>query len=182
MGAAMMMQMNPSPSSTPEMSKPMVSAFRMAPVTVLARGASETRMAVAAGMPMKSAEVCSRCLETVMRYHMLAKVNARMTITRFHCARRVLSSSIPSPQLAVAGCGLRAKSIPMHERVAGRYGCFMIAPPKDDSVGGAGRLRPAKPELSCGQIREAGNAPVAAKMWLFPKRHLLTCAYAAAGG
>ena len=68
-------------------------------------------IAIAAGMPMNSAEVCSRCLATVMRYHRLANVTARMIATKFHRARRVLSSSIASPQWAVAACGLRAKSI-----------------------------------------------------------------------
>src|SRR2546421_11213827 len=52
---------------------------------------------------------------------------------------------------------------PMQERVAGLYVSFMIAPPMHDSVGGADRLHPAKPELFCEQIPVAGNAPTAAK-------------------
>ena len=101
--------MNPSLSSTPEISKPMVSALRMAPVTVLARGASATIMAIAAGMPMNSAEVCSRCLATVTRYHMMANVTARMTATKFHCARRVLSSSIAFSSVGSYSLGITGK-------------------------------------------------------------------------
>src|SRR5438105_829123 len=54
---------------------------------------------------------------------------------------------------------------PMQERVAGLYVCFMIAPPMHDSVGGAARLHPAKPELFCEQILITGNAPTAARTW-----------------
>src|SRR5579864_562709 len=79
------MQIRPSPRNTPEMPIKSVTDFSAVPMALEGLGVSTQIAAIRAGIPIKSADVCSRRSNTVTRYQTLATTEPAIAMSHVAC-------------------------------------------------------------------------------------------------